>query len=262
MDLGLAGKVALVQGASAGLGRAVARELSREGCLVSLCSRDAGRARTAAEEIERETGRTVAGFACDVRDTTALARHVEATVERFGGLHVLLCNAGGPPRKRFEETTPEEWNDAVRANFLSVVDTCRLVVPHMRKAGWGRILIVTSIAVKQPIDGLVLSNATRAGATGFAKSLANEVGKDGITVNCLCPGVTRTGRLDSLVAAAKAQGQTEVQALESLSSGVPVGRVGTPEEFAAVAAFLASERASYVTGTSIAIDGGAARGLL
>jgi 3-oxoacyl-[acyl-carrier protein] reductase len=262
MDLGVEGKVALVQGATRGLGRAVAHELSREGCLVSICGREAQKTRAAAEEIEKATGNAVLGVAADVTDPKAVRAHVAATVERFGAPSIVVCNAGGPPRKRFEETTPEDWAKAVDANFLSAVETCRIVLPHLKRAGWGRILLVTSISVKQPIEGLILSNAARAGATGFAKSLASEVGMYGITVNCLCPGVTRTARLDALVAAAMAEGKTEKEALDAMSAGVPVGRVGTPEEFAAVAAFLCSTRASYVTGSSIAIDGGAYRGLL
>src|ERR671916_673191 len=223
MDLGLAGKVALVAAASRGLGR---------------------------------------GVAGDVSSTQDVSRIVGAALGRFGRVDILVTNAGGPPAGSFETLSAEDWEAATRLTLTSVLNLTRAVLPGMRERRWGRILNVTSIAVKQPVEGLMLSNSLRAAVTGFARTLANEVAADGVTVNNLLPGYTRTERVDELARAAAArEGVSESEALARWEEEIPMRRLGEPREFAALAAFLASERAGYITGTSITVDGGWVRSL-
>jgi len=263
MDLGLKGKVAIVAAASKGLGYAVAVELAREGAEVAICARTAADLERAAAEIGQTTGRAVFWQALDVTDAERVQKFVSAVERRFGRVDICVTNTGGPPAGKFLDLPVEAWRAAVDSLLLSVVYFAREVLPHMRKNRWGRFITITSVAVKQPIDGLLLSNSVRAGVTGFARSLANEFGPDGITVNNVCPGYTLTERLDELAGKqAKDAGVPLEEIYRRWSSQVPLGRLARPEEFAAVVAFVASERASYLNGTSLVIDGGLARGLL
>ena len=263
MDLGLAGRVALVAASSRGLGRAVAEELAAEGTKLILCARSPGPLDDAAQEIVDRHDVDVVAVAADLSDPAGVGDVVQAGLARFGQIDVLVTNTGGPPAGPFESHTPEAWSQAVRQNLDSVLNLTRAVLPGMRERRWGRIVNVTSIAVKQPVDGLILSNSVRAAVTGFAKTLANEVAADGVTVNNVLPGYTRTERLDELAGKiSEAKGITNEEAFAAWEASTPMGRIGEPPEFGAVVAFLCSERASYVTGVSIQVDGGAVKGLL
>jgi 3-oxoacyl-[acyl-carrier protein] reductase len=262
MDFGLKDRVALVVASSQGLGKAVAIALAREGAKLALCARRADVITQAAEEIRLAAGVEVLARAADVTDPDAVRRLVAETVERFGRIDICVTNAGGPPSKTFAETTPEDWAAAVDLNLLSVVGLAREVLPVMQKQRWGRLITITSVAVKQPVEGLILSNAVRSAVSGLVKTLANEYGKHNVTVNNVCPGYTRTERLTSFAAhAAQNQGVAREEIEQRWRGQVPLGRLGEPEEFANMVAFLASERASYITGTSIAVDGGLIKGL-
>jgi 3-oxoacyl-[acyl-carrier protein] reductase len=263
MDLGLKGKVALVAAASRGLGRAVAEELAAEGASLVLCARGAGPLAEACAHIEQTTGAAVLGVAGDVSSADDVSRIVGAALERFGRVDILVTNAGGPPAGTFESLSAQDWEAATRLTLSSVLNLTRALLPGMRERRWGRILNVTSIAVKQPVDNLMLSNSLRAAVTGFARTLANEVAADGITVNNLLPGYTRTERVVELAhAAADREGVGEAEVRARWEAEIPMRRLGEPQEFAALAAFLASERASYITGTSITVDGGWVRSLV
>ena len=263
MDLGLKGRVAIVAAASKGLGRAAALELAREGAEVAICARSAANLRDAAAAIRAATGRAVYSEDFDVTDAARVAQFVENVERKFGRVDICVTNAGGPPSKTFLDITLGDWQAAVQLNLMSTVHFAREALPRMRKNKWGRLVTITSMAVKQPVDGLLLSNSIRAGVTGLARTLANEFAADGITVNNVCPGYTLTERLDELMnVRAKAAGTTPERVIETLAASVPMRRFGKPEEFAALVAFLCSERASYITGTSIAVDGGMVRSLL
>jgi 3-oxoacyl-[acyl-carrier protein] reductase len=263
VDLGLKGRAAAVAAASRGLGRATARALAAEGASVALCGRDEARVREAAESIAAETGARTLAVRADVSVPAECRAFVDRAADQFGRLDVLVTNTGGPRPGAFETVEDSDWEAAFRVTLANVVSLVRAAVPHMRKGRWGRIVNIASLSAKQPVDGLVLSNAFRPAIAGLAKTLAAELGKDGILVNTLCPGYTRTDRLEELAEVrARAAGTTPGQIIESIAQGVPLGRVAEAAEFAAVAAFLCSERASYVTGTTIAVDGGACRGLL
>ena len=263
MDLRLQGKVALVAASSRGLGRAAAEALAAEGCDLIMCARGEADLNSCVQHIVETTGVRVVGTAADLSDPTGVDRVVASGVETLGRVDILVTNTGGPPSGPFESHTPEAWREAVAQNLDSVVNLCRTVLPGMKERGFGRIINVTSIAVKQPVDGLILSNSVRAAVTGFAKSLANEVASFGITVNNVLPGYTRTERLQQLAESIGAsQGKTPEQACAAWESEIPARRLGEPEELAALIAFLASERAGYITGTSIPVDGGWIRSLL
>jgi len=263
MDLGLRGKVALVAAASKGLGRAVAEELAAEGAQLAICSRDARAIEAVGRDIAAASGATVLARAADVSSTADIASFVDATLERFGRVDVLFTNSGGPPPGRFETLDAAAWQKAAELTLFAPVEFARRVLPRMKERRWGRILNVTSIAVKQPIENLMLSNSLRAAVTGWARTLANEVAPFGITVNNLMPGYTRTERVEELVQlAAKRDGISEEQATQRIVREIPIGRLAEPREFAALAAFLASERASYITATSIPADGGWIKTLL
>ena len=263
MDLGLAGRVAIVAAASKGLGRAVAEELAREGAHVAICARTAASLAEAATYLQKTTGREVFHQALDVADSAAVAAFVAAVEARFGRIDICVTNSGGPPSNSFRNTQPEEWRVAIDQLLMSTVNFAREVLPRMQKHKWGRLITITSSAVKQPVDGLLLSNSIRAAVTGLARTLANEYASDGITVNNVCPGFTRTARLDKLAAGISARSGAKLdEVFAGWEREIPAGRLGTPEEFAAVVAFLASERAGYVNGTSIAVDGGLVRSLL
>ncbi|MDH5233800.1 MAG: SDR family oxidoreductase [Gemmatimonadota bacterium] len=262
MDLGLEGRVAFVAAASRGLGRAIVEELAAEGAQVACCARGDDIAAVAAM-VAKATGADVLGIVADVSVPADVERAVRETIARFGRIDILVTNAGGPPPGPFESHSPDVWRRTVEVNLDSVVNLTRAALPGMKERRWGRILNVTSITVKQPVEGLILSNSIRAAVTGFARTIANEVAPFGITVNNMLPGYTRTERLEQLAESnAKAKGGTAAEALGVWEKQVPMGRVGAPREFAALAAFLASERASYITGQNIAVDGGWIRGLL
>ena len=263
MDLGLRGKTALVAASSKGLGRAVADELAREGANLVICGRSVQPLELARQAIFDETGAAVVAVPADLSEPGDIDRLMAAATAEFGRVDILVTNTGGPPPGPFESHSREDWSVAVRQNLYSVLNLTREVLPAMREAGWGRIINITSVAVKQPIDGLILSNSVRAAVTGFAKTLANEEAHFGITVNNVMPGYTKTERLEQLAAdAADRSGLMLEEAYARWESQIPMGRIGSPDEFAALVAFLASERASYITGVSIPVDGGAIRSLL
>lgn len=263
MDLGLEGRVALVCGSSQGLGRAVAEALAGEGARVVINSRSAGKLATVRDEIANATGAEVEAVAANLTDPEGVAELIEGATEAFGQVDILVTNTGGPPSGPFESHTPEVWREAIARNFESVVNLVRDSLPGMKERQWGRILNVTSISVKQPVAGLILSNSIRAGVTGFARTIANEAAPFNVTVNNILPGYTRTDRLVDLAEAiASREGGSTEDAYATWESEIPMGRVGEPHEFAALAAFLCSERASYITGQSIAVDGGWIKGLV
>src|SRR5579859_125957 len=263
MDLGLQGRVAIVAAASKGLGRAVAEELAREGAHIAICSRDAKNIEQTAQQIQTSTQQGIFWKAVDVRQEAEIAAFVSDVESKFGRIDICVTNSGGPPSHSFAETQPEEWRAAVEQLLMSAVYFARETLPRMKKNRWGRFITITSSAVKQPVDGLLLSNSVRAAVTGLARTLANEYAAYGITVNNVCPGYTRTARLDGLAKSICARSNVKPEEVfASWAAEIPAGRIGTPEEFAAVVAFLASERASYVNGTSIAVDGGLVRSLL
>jgi 3-oxoacyl-[acyl-carrier protein] reductase len=257
MDLGLNNKVALVVASSTGLGRAVAEELAKEGASLIICSRNTERITKTAAEIADATGAHVLAVTADVSLPTDVQRLVESGLARFGRIDILVTNGGGPPAGKFESLTTEQWEAATNLILFGAIELARQVLPGMRERRWGRILNITSICVKQPVDNLVLSNSLRAGLTGFARTLANEVAADNITVNNILPGYTRTERVEELAnMMAEKQGITAQEFKTKWEAEIPMRRLGEPHEFAALAAFLVSERASYITGTSIQVDGG------
>ncbi len=263
MDLGIRDRVALVMASSRGLGRAVAEELAAEGANLVLCARHQDSLEETARVIREASDVTVTTVTADVSDPAAVAHVWERARDAMGRVDILVTNAGGPPAGPFESHPASAWSDAIRLNFESVVNMTRAVLPGMKERGWGRIINITSIAVKQPVDNLILSNSVRAAVTGFARTLANEVARFGITVNNVMPGYTLTDRISDLANANSRQRGTSVEAeLERWQSQIPMGRLGSPKEFAAMVAFLASERASYTTGASIPVDGGWIRSLL
>jgi 3-oxoacyl-[acyl-carrier protein] reductase len=240
MDFGLTGKKALVFGASAGLGRAIAKALADEGAEVAIVSRDRAKLDAAKTEIG-------AAFAitADLTQPGAGRTAVDDAVKKLGGLQILVVNTGGPTKGTFAETTIQQWQAGFQSLWLAAVDSIQAALPHMTDVRYGRILLVTSVAAKEPMNHLTVSNGLRAGLTGLAKSLSQEIASRGVTVNCLLPGYTDTERLRELGIPA-----------EKMSAAIPVGRLGRPEELGALAAFLASTRASYITGQAIAVDGG------
>lgn len=262
MDLGLKGKIGLAAASSAGIGRAVAEALAAEGMDLVMCGRREGPLDEARRSLERFGVRVVA-VPADLSNPDEVRAVVDAAHDAFGRVDVLVTNTGGPPAGPFEVHTPEDWETAVRQNLFSVLNLVRGVLPGMRERGWGRIINVTSIAVKQPSDNLILSNAVRAAVTGFARTLATEVAMDGITVNNVMPGFTRTGRLTELAAKrAEIKGVDPDDIWATWHKEIPMGRVGEPRELASLVAFLASEQASYITAQSIAVDGGWIKSLL
>lgn len=262
MDLGLKDRVAIVAASSTGLGKAVAMGLAREGAKLALCARTESVLNATAEEIQRETGVEILARTLDVTDHSEVARFVAETNERFGRVDICVANAGGPPSKSFAETTIEDWHAAANLNLMSTVYLAKETLPLMQARRWGRFIAVTSLTVKQPVEGLILSNSVRAGVSGLIKTLSNEYGPYNVLVNNVCPGFTATARLMDLSRTlAGKQGVSASEIEERWARQAPLGRVGQPEEFANVVVFLASERASYVTGVSIAVDGGIVKGL-
>lgn len=263
MDLGISGRVALVCGSSSGLGRAVAQLFAQEGCRVALNGRDDRRLKQALDLISRAGHADVEAFRADVSVPVEAEDLVNRVRERFGSVDILVCNAGGPPAVQFATAQPENWQAALELNLLSTIHLCRAAVPVMRKHRWGRIICITSIAAKQPMAGLILSTTARAGVLGFAKTLADELAADGITVNTVCPGYVRTDRVEDLAKQRSRQTQrTTAEEIQTFVADIPVGRMGEPEEFASAVAFLASERASYITGVALQVDGGYIRSIV
>jgi len=263
MDLGLRGKAALVTAASRGLGRAIAETLAAEGASLVICARGADALDQARAAIAARTGVEVDSIVADLATEDGIARAWQHARDRLGRVDVLVTNAGGPPSGPFENHDWSAWQHAVELTLRSAVELTRLVLPGMKERQWGRILNVTSIAVKQPVDGLMLSNSLRAAVTGFARTLANEVARYGVTVNNILPGYTRTERVEQLNAATAArEGISAEEVSRRIEAQIPMRRLGEPHEFAALAAFLASEQAAYITGQSIAVDGGWIRALL
>jgi 3-oxoacyl-[acyl-carrier protein] reductase len=257
MDLELKGKKALVCAASRGLGLAVATELANEGVEIVMCARDADVLEQSRAQIARSTGATVHAVAADLATEAGVAAVVQAAIERVGRVDILVNNAGGPPSGTFESFDWDVWQRAVNLTLRSAVEITRAVLPGMRERHWGRVVNITSITVKQPVQNLVLSNSIRAAVTGMARTLANEVARDGITVNNVLPGYTRTDRVVHLAAAnATREGVSQDEILSRIERQIPMERLGEPREFAAMVAFLASPRASYITGQSVAVDGG------
>lgn len=263
MDLGIKGKVALVSASSKGIGRAIADELAANGASLVMCARGEKALRSAADEIRGSTGARVLDVVADVARPEDIARLAAAAMKEFGRVDMLVTNSGGPPAGNFESFTPEMWSDAAQLLLHSTVEMVRAVLPGMKERRWGRILNVTSIAAKQPVDGLMLSNSLRAAVHGFARTLASEVAPFGITVNNILPGYTRTDRVISLARhASETKGISIEDSFRAWEEQVPMGRLAEPREIAAVAAFLLSDRASYVTAGSIAVDGGWIRSLM
>jgi 3-oxoacyl-[acyl-carrier protein] reductase len=262
MDMGLKDRVALVAASSTGLGKAVALELAREGAKLALCARTQSTLEAAAEEIRRETGVEVLARALDVTAYEQVRAFVAEIAAHFGRLDICVANAGGPPSKSFAETSVEDWHNAAELNLMSAVYLAKETLPLMQQRRWGRFIAITSVTVKQPLDGLILSNAVRAGVLGLVKSLANEYGPYNVLVNNVCPGFTATARLNELAETLAVKGGVSPADIEKRwASQAPLGRVGQPEELANLVVFLASERASYITGESIAVDGGMVKGL-
>jgi len=267
MDLGLKGRTALVSAASKGIGLAVAKELAAEGCSIAICARGREALDNAVEELcdiaATAGGAKITGNIADLTKKDDIQTLFSKVETELGSPDILVVSAGGPPSGGFDKITDEEWERSIRLTLLSAVQLTRCVLPGMKKREWGRIIFLTSVSVKEPIDNLMLSNAIRPGVIGFAKTLSREVGSFNITVNCIAPGYTATNRLKELAnALAERDGKEASAVFDMWSSSTALGRVGEPEEIAALAAFLASERAGYITGTTIQVDGGTVRSLL
>ncbi len=262
MDLGLKNRVVLVAASSQGIGLATAQAFAAEGCRVAMCARNQETLAKAADGIRKQSGGDVFYKAVDVTDPGAVRELVNEVAAKFGGVDICVVNAGGPPAKGFLSAEVEEWRRALDANFLSAVYFAREVIPHMQRKHWGRIITITSITTKQPIADLVLSNAARAAVVGLVKSLSNEFGKDGILVNNVGPGFTATDRLKELAASrASSLGKTEQEIFDGWAVDSALKRLAEPREVAETIVWLASERASYITGQTILVDGGSYKGL-
>ncbi|MGD8395454.1 MAG: SDR family oxidoreductase [Candidatus Eiseniibacteriota bacterium] len=262
MKLGLEGRTALVGGASSGIGKAIAGALLDERANVVIVARDAKRLEAAARDLERRHGRAAMPVTADLTDAAAIEGLLERAHRRYETIDILVANAGGPPSGPFEAHDDDAWEAAFRLNLLSGVRLARALLPGMREQRWGRIVFLTSLTVKQPEPGLILSNSVRAGVSGLAKTLSQEVAADGITVNSVCPGLTDTERLQALARAnAERDGVTPDDVQARWLAAIPAGRLGRPEEVGDAVAFLASERAAYITGVALLVDGGYVKGL-
>jgi 3-oxoacyl-[acyl-carrier protein] reductase len=263
MDLGIKGKTALVVAASKGMGKASALGLAAEGARVVMCARGEAALKDAAAEVKQRTGAEVLALTADASRAADISRVVAEANRAFGGVDILVANVGGPPPGPFEQMTDEQWKAAFEQVHLSTVRFIREVLPHMKQARWGRILAIQSSSVKQPVDGLVLSNGIRPGIAGLFKTLAGDLAPHGITVNLVLPGRIMTDRFrEHQTDRAKRSGVTLEKQMELSSADIPMGRIGTPEEFAAMVVFLASKPASYVTGTAVQVDGGLIRSVV
>ncbi len=262
MNLNLSGKRALVTAASRGLGYATALGLAREGAVLLICSRDQARIDEAAQAIRNDTGARVEALAADVSSAEEAARLVGHAVTTLGGLDIVVHNAGGPPAGEFQSITDAQWQKAFDQNLMSLVRLVNAAVPEMKKAGGGRILTIASSSIRQPIPGLVLSNALRTGVYGLVKTLAKELGPAGILINVVAPGRIQTERIEELDNAAASRRGVELDQVKKESvASIPLGRLGTPEEFANLLVFLASDAGRYISGQAIIVDGGATAAL-
>jgi 3-oxoacyl-[acyl-carrier protein] reductase len=262
LDLGLKTRNVIVAASSDGIARAAAEKFAAEGANVAMCARNQTKLNAAAAQIRERYQARVLAEVLDVTDEAAVEAFVKQVVQEFGGVDVCVMNAGGPPPKMFLATTTEEWHRAVEMNFMSVIHFARAVLPGMQKNHWGRLVTITSMTVRQPVPDLIYSNAVRAGVLGLVKSLANEFGKDGITVNNVGPGYTATERLKQLIAKRSQElGITPAEFEARLGVEAPLKRVGQPEEVADAIVWLASDRASFITGQTLLVDGGWFKGL-
>lgn len=263
MNLGIKDKIALVTASTRGLGRGCAEQLAAEGCRVAICSRDDAAAKQAAEAIAANTGNQVLGFGADMSLTDDINRLLEGVRQSLGEPDILVTNAGGPPPGTYASTALEEYDKALHLTLMSAVHLIRGVTPAMQANGWGRIIAITSISVKQPIDTLLLSNMARAGLTGFLKTIATELASEGITVNALLPGTHQTSRIDQLAKhRAEKENKSTDEIVQEMMAANPSNAIGDPSDFGAAAAFLASVQARYITGQNLLVDGGNYRGLL
>ena len=262
MDLGLTHKVAFVAASSQGLGKAAALSLAKEGVKLAICSRDVGKLNFAAEEIRTNTGAEVLPIACDVTLPEDIERAVNETLQRYGQIDILVNNAGGPPAGKISKVTDQEWESGFELTMMSMIRMTRAVLPSMERQKWGRVISIVSLSAKQPIDELLISSTLRPGILGLTKVLANQYGMHGITVNSVCPGYFLTQRQKDLGAVrSKERNISMEEYLSESAKSIPVGRLGRPEELGDVIAFLASERASFINGESILVDGGQAKGV-
>ena len=263
MDLGLKDKVAIVGGASKGLGRASAQVLAEEGAKVTICSRTSTDLEQAAKEIRESTGAEVLTYAADLDELSSITGLIKATVSEFGALDILINNSGGPPLARSADATEEQWETAVQRSLIFFGRMCRESLPHLKERGSGRIINILASTVYNPIPNLALSGATRMGVVAYAKSLADEVGRDGILVNNVCPGSILSDRmLSNVTSRANELGISVEDALALRAEDTAVGRVGEPVELANLVAFLASDKSTYITGTTILVDGGLVRSVM
>jgi len=261
MDLQLKNKVSLVCAASEGLGKAAALELAKEGSKVAICSRDRDKLISTRKDIKDSTDSLVEIFEADLTDLDQINQLHREVKNKLGSIQILVNNVGGPPPGSFEKLTDEDWKEAINLTMMSALRMSQAVIPDMKKVNWGRVINISSVSVKTPVNNLFLSNSIRLAVLGWAKALSDEVGQYGITVNTVCPGSTRTNRITNIYSAtAKQTGQSIKEIEEYSSQNIPMKRIGEPEELAALIAFLASERASYMTGTAIQVDGGSNRG--
>lgn len=262
MDLGIKGKTAIITASSTGIGKAVAEGLAAEGCNIAICARTKATLIETAREIKTKYGTEPFWGICDLNQHKDIENFFEAVQNHFGKVDILVNNCGGPIPGFFRDLSEEDWDNAFKQVLLSVIRFSNLVLPKMIEQEWGRIINITSVAVKQPVHNLMLSNSLRAGVTGFAKSLSNEFGNRNITVNNVAPGYTLTHRLYELaVNRAKSSGKSHEEILVDMAKDVPMNRLGGPEEIAAMVTFLASQKASYITGTTIQVDGGSTKSI-